>query len=58
MIVEMRWVGHQTDTFQRMGLQISQIQTVEGRFQRGKFKLVQVYLKDGSSRYVDDRIGV
>jgi len=58
MIVEMRWVGHQTDTFQRMGLQISQIQTVEGRFQSGKFKLVQVYLKNGSSRKVDDRIGV
>jgi len=58
MIVETRWVGHQADTFQRMGLQISQIQTVEGRFQRGRFKLVQVYLKDGSSRKVDDRIGV
>ena len=58
MMVEMRWVGHQADTFNRMGLQISQIQTVEVRFQGGKFKLVRVYLKDGTSRKVDDRIGI
>lgn len=58
MMVEMRWVGHQADTFHRMGLQISQIQTVEVRFQGGKFKLVQVYLKDGTSRKVDDRIDI
>lgn len=58
MTVEMHWIGYQVATFDKMGLQISKIQTVEGRFQGGKFKLVQVYLKDGSSRKIDDRIGV
>ena len=52
--IEQRWIGHQVAAFSQMNLSISDVETVEARFQKGKLKLFRIHLKDGTTKSVDD----
>jgi len=52
MELENLWLGKQVAEFERMGLAIDRIATVEAVFKQGTLKLSRILLKDGSSRVV------
>jgi len=52
--VEQRWIGHFVNIFRQMNINISEIETIEARFQGSRLKVVRLHLKDGSLRDVND----
>ena len=57
MPVETRWTGHQVNVFRQMSIPISNVETVEAQFHGSKLSITSIYLNDGTSRIVNDKIG-
>jgi len=58
MSLELLWLGHQVNILKKMNIKISEVESMEAIFNRSKFKLLRICLKDGSKIAVKDVYGV
>ena len=52
--VEARWIGHQVDLFQRYGVLLERISSVDAFFENGRFKVTSIHLTDGTIKKIRD----
>lgn len=55
--VELRWMGHQTHILQQLGINTSEVLTVEANFQTARLKLTRAHLKNGETKTIPDMTG-